>query len=158
MTEGTALAAKLQAEGEKLAGFMTTLREAQWNLEVYADGTIWTLRSVLAHLVTSETASLKLFTQVLHGGAGVSEDFGIDRYNASQQRKTADLAIPELIKRFRFAREQMVVFVSTLTDADLARMGRHPFLGVVALREMVKMIYIHNQAHYRDMRRSLRGE
>ncbi len=158
MTEAAALAAKLQAEGEKLASFMTTLPEDQWSVEVYADGEIWTLRNVLAHLVTSETALLKLFAQIQRGGTGVSEDFGIDRYNASQQRRTADLAVSELIRRFRSARGQMIAYVSTLTDADLELVGRHPFLGVVALREMVKMIYIHNQAHYRDMRKSLRGE
>jgi hypothetical protein len=39
----------------------------------------------------------------------------------------------------------------------LEKTGRHPFLGVTTLREMIKMIYIHNQTHYRDLRRVLKN-
>jgi hypothetical protein len=34
-------------------------------------------------------------------------------------------------------------------------MGRHPFMGQTQLREMIKMLYIHNLTHYRDMKKAL---
>jgi hypothetical protein len=158
MTESAALAAKLRAEGEKLADFMISLSAEQWAVEVYTEGSVWTIRSIMVHLMTAERAFLKLFEQIMQGGPGVSEDFVIDRYNASQQAKAKDLDRHELLERYRSTRARMVALVLGFRDADLEKIGRHPFLGVTALREMVKMIYIHNQAHLRDARRCLKVE
>jgi hypothetical protein len=155
MSESATLAAKLQGEGQKLRSFMEGLRADQWIAQVYADGGVWTTRSVFAHLLTADRAFIKLFDQIRLGGSGVSDDFDIDRYNASQQRKTADLGPAELVQQFSEIRGQMVVFVSGLADRDLEKRARHPFLGVVTLREMIRMIYIHGQTHYRDVRRAL---
>jgi hypothetical protein len=155
MPESASLAEKLEVEGQKLSGFMAGLRADQWNARVYADGSVWTTRSVFAHLLTAERAFIKLFDQIRLGGPGVSDDFDIDRYNASQQRKTADLVPSDLIQQFSEIRGQMVAFVSGLADVDLERQARHPFLGVVTLREMIRMMYIHGQTHLRDVRRAL---
>jgi len=155
MSESATLAAKLQVEGHKLSSFMEGLQGDQWIAQVYADGQVWTTRSVFAHLLTAERAFIKLFDQIRLGGPGVSEDFDIDRYNASQQRKTAELEPADLMQQFSEIRGQMVAFVSGLADLDLEKRGRHPFLGMVTLREMIRMIYIHGQTHYRDVRRAL---
>ena len=76
MSESAELAAKLTAEGEKLAAFFEGLSEPQWKVEVYADGSVWSIRSILAHLMTAERAFLKLFEDKykrktdFYGGAG----------------------------------------------------------------------------------------
>ena len=158
MSESAALASKLRAEGEKVSQFMANLSEDDWKAEVYAEGTTWSVRSVIAHLMTTERALLKLFDRIRRGGDGVSEDFSIDRYNASQQEKTRDVAQHEFIEIFVAGRERMIEFVAGLTSEDLDRRGRHPFLGMTTLRDMVKMLYIHNQTHLRDVRRALRTE
>ncbi len=158
MTEATDLAAKLRFEGEKLTGFFEGLTEQQWGEEIYSEGAVWTIRNILSHLMTSERAFVRLFEQIRQGGPGVSEDFVIDRYNARQQEKTKDLSTQELLEQYRSLRAQMTDWVSHLEDADLERQGRHPFLGVTTLRDMIKMIYIHNQTHYRDIRRRIRAE
>jgi uncharacterized protein (TIGR03083 family) len=155
MSEAADLAGKLQSEGEKFNGFFGGLTEEQWGTEVYTEGSAWTIRSILAHLVTAERAFVKLFEEIRRGGAGVSEDFVIDRYNARQQEKTRELSPLDLLAQYRSVREEMVSWVAGLSDAELERRGRHPFLGVTTLREMIKMIYIHNQTHYRDIRRVL---
>jgi hypothetical protein len=38
---------------------------------------------------------------------------------------------------------------------DLAKQGRHPFLGTASLSDMIKLMYMHNQIHIRDIRRML---
>ena len=157
MPETAELAAKLRAEGEKFSAFFGGLTPEQWTAEVYAEGSVWTVRSILAHLMTAERAFIKLFEDVRQGGPGASEDFVIDRYNARQQEKTRDLSPAELLNDYREARERMIEWVAALDDAALERTGRHPFLGVTTLREMIKMIYIHNQTHYRDIRRVMKG-
>src|SRR5512140_1911362 len=82
MSEAGELAAKLEAEGEKMSAFFAGLALEQWNAEVYTEGSVWTVRSILAHLMTAERAFVKLFENIRQGGPGVSEDFVIDRYNA----------------------------------------------------------------------------
>jgi uncharacterized protein (TIGR03083 family) len=156
MTESSELAAKLASEGQKLQEFFAGLDDSRWAVEVYADGQIWTVREVLAHIVTTERAFVELFDRIRQGGPGVSEDFQIDRYNSSQQRKTRGSTPQELLAAYREWRAQMVAWVSTLNQADLEKRGRHPFLGVTTLREMLKMLYIHNQTHYRDIQRAFR--
>lgn len=156
MSETAELAAKLKSEGEKFAVFFGGLTEAQWKLEVYTEGAIWTIRNVLSHLMTAERAFVKLFEQIRQKGEGVSLDFSIDRYNARQQEKTKDLSPQELLEQYKSVRAQMIEWVSGISDSDLEKTGRHPFLGPTTLREMVKMVYIHNQIHFRDLKKALK--
>jgi uncharacterized damage-inducible protein DinB len=147
---------KLRSDGEKFYIFYTGLTDAQWRTEVYTEGSIWTIRNILAHWVTSERAFVKLFESIRQGGTGVSEDFVIDRYNARQQEKTKDLSPKELLEQYKAIRAEMIAWVSGISDSDLEKTGRHPFLGVTTLCEMIKMVYIHNQTHYRDLRKVLK--
>ncbi len=97
MSETSELAQKLKSEGEKFAAFFGGLTDDQWKKEVYTEGSVWTIRNILSHLMTSERAFVKLFESIRQGGEGVADDFVIDRYNASQQEKTKDLTPAEVV-------------------------------------------------------------
>lgn len=156
MSETAELAEKLKSEGAKFAAFFAGLTDAEWQTEVYTEGSVWTIRNILAHLMTAERAFVKLFEDVRQGGPGASEDFSIDRYNARQQEKMKELTPSELLDQYKSIRAQMVAWVSGINDSDLEKTGRHPYLDITTLREMVKMVYIHNQIHYRDVRKVLK--
>ena len=156
MPENTAfLAERLRVEGEKTHLFFAGLCPSQWQLTVYSDGEVWTVRNVLSHFITAEEGFLQIFREICSGGNGVSEHFDFDRYNAIQQTKTKDLTIAELLDGFKSVRSQMILLVISMGDEDLVRKGRHPYLGITSLREMIKMLYRHNQIHYRDLRKLL---
>ena len=156
MSETAELAQKLKSEGGKFAAFFGSLTEEQWKKEIYTEGSVWTIRNILAHLMTSERAFIKLFESIRQGGGGVADDFVADRYNASQQQKTKELTPIELLDQYKAMRVRMIEWVSGISDSDLEKTGRHPALGITTLREMIKMVYIHNQTHYRDLRRVLK--
>ncbi|NWF63503.1 MAG: DinB family protein [Chloroflexi bacterium] len=156
MSEITELAEKLKTEGERMVAFFSELSADQWNAEVYTEGTTWSVRNVLAHYVTSERGLVRLFERIRTTGEGAADDFSIDRYNASQQEKTKDFTPAELLEQYKQVRAESVQWVSGLNDEDLEIQGRHPFLGETVIREMVKMLYLHNQLHYRDVKRALR--
>ena len=156
MSEVAELVQKLKSEGEKYAAIFADLTDEQWQKEVYTEGSVWTIRSILAHLVTAERGFTKLFPSIRDGGPGAGEDFDIDRYNASQQEKTRELTPQELLEQFKSVRAEMADWVSSLDEADLDKTGRHPFLGQTTLREMIKLVYLHNQLHYRDVRKALK--
>lgn len=155
MSEITELAEKLRSEGEKFVDIFSRLTDELWKTEVYTEGELWTIRNVLAHFVTSERGLVKIFEQIRQGGSGVGDDFSIHRYNAGQQQKTKELTPLELLEQYKEVRANTVTWVSGLKDEELEIQGRHPFLNVTTLREMVKMLYIHNQVHYRDMKKAL---
>jgi hypothetical protein len=155
MSELTELADKLQTEGDKFFAIFAGLTDDQWQLDVYTEGELWTMRNVLSHFVTSERGLVRLFEQIRQGGAGAADDFSIDRYNAAQQQKTKDLAPQQLLEQFKEVRADSIAWTLSLTDAELDIKGKHPFLGVTALREMIKMLYIHNMTHLRDMKKVL---
>ena len=147
------LADRLRVEGDKTIAFFTGLTPEQWQVTVYTEGEKWTIRSVLAHYVTAEKGFVSIFGNIREGGSGVSEDFDIDRFNANQQKKTRELLPEELLEQFRIIRTEMVNLVNSFSDDDLTKQGRHPYLGETTLGEMIKMVYRHNQIHFRDMRR-----
>lgn len=139
-----------------MVAFFSELKEDQWTNEVYTEGTTWSICNVLSHFVTSERGLVKLFERIRTTGEGAADDFSIDRYNASQQDKTKDLPPADLLEQYKQVRADSVQWVSGLKDEELEIKGRHPFLGETVIREMVKMLYLHNQLHYRDVKRALK--
>lgn len=156
MSETAELAEKLKTEGERMIQFFSELSESDWVKEVYTEGTTWSIRNVLSHYVTSERGLIKLFEAIRQGGTGAADDFSIDRYNAAQQEKTKELTPAELLAQYKEVRANSVAWVSSLKDEELEIRGRHPFLNETVIREMVKMLYLHNQLHYRDVKKALK--
>ena len=156
MSEITDLAQKLKIEGEKMVSIFGGIQDDQWNEQVYTEGTTWTIRNILSHFVTSERGLIKLFEQIRQGGAGAADDFSIDRYNAAMQERTKELSPQELLEQYKQVRANSVAWVSGLKEDELEIMGRHPFLQMTSIREMIKMLYIHNMTHYRDMKKAMK--
>ena len=155
MSETTELAEKLRSEGDRFVAIFSGFNDDQWSQEVYTEGTTWTIRNILAHFVTSERGLIKLFEQIRQGGTGAADDFSIDRYNAAMQERTKDSLPADLIEQYKQIRANSVAWVSGLKDDELEIIGRHPFLEMTTIREMIKMLYIHNMTHYRDMKKSM---
>ena len=156
MSELDELADKLRTEGDKFTALFAGLTDAQWQAEVYTEGETWTLRNVLSHFVTSERGLVRLFEQIRLGAAGSPDDFSIDRYNAAQQQKTKDLSPQDLLEQYKAVRADSIAWTLSLSELDLEKQGKHPFLGMTSIREMIKMLYIHNMTHYRDMKKVLK--
>jgi hypothetical protein len=157
MPEATELSEKLRTEGDKIVSIFSNLTDEQWQIEVYTEGTTWTIRNILSHFVTSERGLLKLFEQIRQGGLGAADDFSIDRYNDAMQARTQELSPHELLEQYKSIRSSAIVWTSGLSETDLDVQGRHPFLGLTTIREMIKMLYIHNLTHVRDMKKVLKG-
>ncbi len=149
------LAERLKTEGEKTLSFFDSLAPHQWDTIIYTDGMIWSVREVLCHIAISEISFGRLLENILAGGDGAPEDFNIDAYN---QRKVAQLdqaPLESLKESYLQARMRNIGIVSNLRLEDLERRGRHPYLGVAPLIDIIKLIYRHNQLHLRDVRKLL---
>jgi hypothetical protein len=156
MSEVATLAEKLKSEGEKFVTIFSGFSDEQWQKEVYTEGSTWTIRNILAHFVTSERGLLKLFERIRQGGEGSPDDFSLDRYNAAMQERTKAVTPHELLEQYKIIRSEAVAWIAGLSEDDLEKQGRHPFLGMTTIREMIKMLYIHNLNHYRDVKKALK--
>jgi DinB superfamily len=148
------LSERMLSEGQKTLAFFRLLTPEQWGLTIYTEGTQWAVRDVLAHFVAAESGITRLVENILSGGAGTPEDFNLNAYN---ERKVAGLkGVPteELLAQFASLREQSAALARGLSEEDLLKTGRHPWLGVAPIADILKMMYRHNQIHQRDIRRS----
>ena len=147
------LAKRLRSEGSKMTVFFAALDDADWMKTIYTEEQDWHIRDVLAHFVSAENSFLKLFESIRQGGDGVSDDFDVDRFNNTQVAKMQEMPPAELLEAFVEVRAKMADWVERLDKTDLQIEGRHPFLDETTLEEMIKLVYRHNQIHYRDMRK-----
>lgn len=147
------LAERLNDEGQKALEFFRSLSPADWEKQVYTEGARWQLRQVLAHFVSSEIALVLLVKDILAGGPGSPEDLNLDEYNERRVNKLGGVSIEDLLARFADGRRQTIELVAQMRAPDLQRTGRHPFLGIASLEDIIKMIYRHNQIHLREIRK-----
>ncbi len=149
------LVQKLQTEGEKTLAFFRELPPEAWERPIYSEGATWTVRDILAHLVSAESSIPRLITVLLEEGRQIPPDFDLDAYNRREVGKMADVTPAELLERFARQRAATVETVQRLTEADLQTVGRHPFLGEAPVEDMLKLMYRHTQIHQRDIRKAL---
>lgn len=149
------LSERLLQEGQKTLEFFQRLSLDQWGQMIYTDGAEWRVRDVLAHFVAAEDGIRRLIENILAGGGGSPLDFGLDAYNQRKVSGLKDTPEVELMQRFAALRRQSAELVASLSQDDLARVGRHPWLGAATLGEIIKLLYRHNQIHQRDIRKAL---
>ena len=149
------LSKRLAEEGHRTLQFFEALSPAQWERTVYVDGAQWTVRQVLAHFSITEASILALMQSIQIGGGGVPQDFDIDIYNERKVVELGELVPEEMLARFQARRQATINWLTGLNAEDLLRTGRHPWLGIAPLEEMIQLLYRHNQIHQRDIRKLL---
>jgi len=149
------LSERMLSEGQKTLEFFRALTPEQWGLTIYTEGSDWAVRDVLAHFVAAESGMARLVENILLGGAGTPEDFNLNAYNERKVAGFKGVSTEELLAQFASLRENSAALARRLSPEDLLKTGRHPWLGVAAIADILKMMYRHNQIHQRDIRRSV---
>lgn len=152
------LAQRLHQEGQKTIAFFRALTVEQLGQQLYVDGSQWTVQHLLAHFVSAERGICALLENILAGGPGAPDHFDIDAYNEQHVAELHHTPMDDLLKQFVEQRQASIALMQRLQPEDLARMGRHPFLGIASVEDIFKLIYRHNQIHQRDVRKLLAVE
>lgn len=150
-----ALATKLQAEGERTVRFFRDLSDEQWQLPVFHDGAHWNVRGVLEHLIVSEAQLQQLFEAIVRTGMGAPEGMNVDALNLERTGSLFPLTRDGILNCYTSTRNATVEFTQKLSDEQLAMRARHPAIGVSALEDQLKLIYLHHQMHLRDVKKAL---
>jgi hypothetical protein len=146
---------RLANEGLKTMDFFRAIAAEDWDKPVYTNGAGWTVCQILMHLLNAEQGFHHLISDIMLGGSGAPEDMDLDEFNEQQiDHQTCDN--PErTLNALAQARVTTIEIVRGLQPADLAREGRHPFLGITTVDKMLQLIYRHTMLHQRDIRRAL---
>jgi hypothetical protein len=150
------LAERLEGEGKKTIDFFRQLSSEDWSRTVYTEGARWTVLEVLTHFVNAEASVYRLVLNIVDGGEGVPDDFDLDRYNERKVAQHQAKEIEALLADFADLRRRTMVLVQGFSAAELEKKGRHPFLGLARVEDIIKLMYRHNQIHQRDIRRQLK--
>lgn len=150
------LVARLQKGARKTEEMLDGLTEEQRHLVLYPGPPTWTVRDMLAHLLSAEKRLLLLAQDIAGGGAGAPEGFDYDSFNAGEQVRLAGVSWEGLSVDLAAARQATIAWVQNLEDVSLDRVGRHPALGLITLADHINAIYGHQLTHMRDLQALLR--
>jgi len=149
------LANCLREEGDRVVEFFNHLTHNQWGVLVYPEKSDWSMHHLLAHFVSSEIGRKELIFNVFRGGTGTQPNFEIDQFNQREIEKLSQGANDKLLQCFNQERAKLIECISAMSAQDLERRGNDPYIGEVALSDMIKLTYRHLQIHLRDARQCL---
>lgn len=115
----------------------------------------WSVRENLAHLVDAEHAHRRFVDAVLQGRSTHLEGFDLDRWNQEHVARRAEQSLAEILFALRAERQKTLDFVSAIPSHAWEQKGHHPALDEVSVRQVVKVIGIHERMHLKDIRRLL---
>lgn len=126
--------------------------DGRWDTPVYADGPAWNVRQVAIHLAEAERGLLGQMQSIVNTGVStVPEDFDVDRYNMRSVEKRDAMTGPEALAAQAATRAELMAWLDTLTDADLAKVGRHPVIGMIPIDMYIRVIARHQKDHTADV-------
>jgi hypothetical protein len=125
-----------------------------WTVE-HEGGETWSAFDVLGHLIHGEEVDWVPRAKIIlaHGDARAFDKF--DRL--AQFKASAGRTLPDLLDDFARLREANLRELGSLnlTEADLDRVGRHPELGAVTLRQLLATWVTHDLDHIMQIARVL---
>ena len=116
----------------------------------------WTPRDVVGHLISAELDDWIPRAEMImrDGTSRAFEPF--DRFQHVERDK--DVPLAELIDRFEQLRGEQLTRLSKLVrDDDLDRVGRHPELGEVTMRQLLATWAVHDLDHVAQIYAALAG-
>lgn len=146
---------RLQKESERTLAFFSALGGEAWQRRLYSDGAQWNVHQIFAHLVASEKGFFQLLENILSGKGGVPQGFDLNEYNERKVDELAGTSPQELMTLFEERRKQVIDLVKKMRAEDLEKVGRHPFIGVASVKQILKLLYRHDQMHQNDISQAL---
>jgi hypothetical protein len=150
------LASKLEKGRQKTLDFFRSLNPEDWQKPLYHEP-LWQVRNLLVHFISAEKQLLVLAQDISEGDPGSPIDFDVNQFNADEQRRFEEKSLPDLLETLDQARDQTILWVRSLNDNQLDKVGRHPVLGEVSVETIIESIYGHQLMHMRDLLKQMRS-
>lgn len=146
---------RLNESRAALFGLLDGLTPDQWQTEVFAEGEVWTVATVLAHLVESERGMSIHVHKIRKGEATIPEDFNLERWNAGLVRRVGDVNPEKLKAEAEATRARTLAVMESLEESEWELTGRHPSRGEITVAQYYETIHQHEVGHTQDLREAL---
>ena len=152
---------KLNAERAKLLeSFANLPRETM--LRPFGDAG-WSIKDLLAHVAMAESVNVKFARMMVAKDSPLQlkefaaeypdfpGDFELDKFNAWMTERWRAQSLDEVIAAVNQTRAETLVWLETLTPAQLERSGEHAMWGKQSVRGMFRILVIHDKFHRGDI-------
>ncbi len=141
---------KMQSTRDELLATVEGLDQAVLTWRPPGGG--WSVRDNLAHLADAERAHRRFVGAVLDGKSTRLEGFDLDRWNLEHVARRAAQSADEILAALRAEREETLDFIATIPADAWDKQGDHPALGLVNVRQVIKVIGVHERMHLKEIR------
>jgi uncharacterized damage-inducible protein DinB len=115
------------------------------------DDNTWSARMTLAHLGSAQWDHLQVVRRLISGEPTDLPDFDLDTWNAAAVAKRATWPVAQILADLEAAQEATLALLGHLDDEALAITGTHPAWGEVSVRQVLRIIPLHDNMHRRDI-------
>jgi hypothetical protein len=147
MSRSTAIIQHLNDSRTALRAVLDRLSSAAWEMPVQEEGEHWTARQIVSHLVDAQRGMLGQMTKINDGVEAIPPDFDLSRWNIRAVGKMAERTPDDLLAQLNDDHIKLTAFLSSLTDADLDKRGRHSSLQIMSIEEIARLIGDHEREH-----------
>ncbi len=151
MSEATTapLLEKLAASRARLLRGIDGLTDAALDAAPAAGG--WSIRQHLTHLVASEEDHCRVIEVIVSGQLERLPRIERDPYNAQRLAELGVLTLSQLLAALVAQRRRTAALFARLEPAQLDLAGPHPVLGVMSVRDIFRILALHEQMHTREI-------
>jgi len=147
---------KMQTTRNELLSLVRSLDQAALTWHPPDGG--WSIRDNLAHLADAERAHRRFVQAVLEGRPVHLEGFDLDRWNQEHVARRADQSVDQILEAMDAERRETLAFIQTIPAEAWDKQGDHPALGRVSVKQVIKVIGVHERMHLKEMRRLLKAQ
>jgi uncharacterized protein (TIGR03083 family) len=146
---------KMQSTRDELLAYIEGVDHATLTRRSPEGG--WSIRENLAHLADAERAHRRFAQAVLEGRSTRLEGFDLDRWNEERVERRAGQSPGQILADLRAERHETLAFIAGIPPEAWETKGDHPALGQISVRQVIKVIGVHERMHLKEMRRVFGG-
>jgi hypothetical protein len=150
---------KVRTARNRLLATAQGLDKEGW--EWQPDDKTWSARLTLAHVGSAQWDHLQVVRRLIAGEPTALPDFDLDTWNAAAVEQRATWPVALVLADLEAAQEATVALLRSLDDEALTVTGAHPALGEVSVRQVLRIIPLHDNMHRRDilkLRNAMEGQ
>ncbi|MBV6437354.1 MAG: hypothetical protein AELANPGJ_02636 [Anaerolineae bacterium] len=149
---------QIKAKLNEVRAYFERVLEAvgdRWETQVYSDGLKWNVRQVLIHVADADRGHNRQAMGYAAGEKVIPDDFDVQRYNTRTTEKYGNKPAEQAWAELRESRVALLAWLESVDEDKLDLEGRHASGPIMPVRNMLRLLALHEQAHAQDIAKAL---
>lgn len=127
----------------------------RWDAQIYSDGLQWTARQIAVHLAEADRGHNVQVMGIAEGREVIPPDFDVERFNKRTTEKFAEKSADQARAELETNRAELLAWLESVDDAKLDIIGRHASLRMLSVRDILRLMTLHEKGHADDIVKAL---